>query len=424
MKRKHVVITVVVLALLVSFSLGCRQIWHDAEAGLGEGTDIGAGNGSGGNGGSGGSTTTKSIVVAGPVAVDVEHSALDVATFGEYFTIELTATSSGVDTVDLTRATWSSSDTTLATVSGTGSTATVEGKSAGDVTITVTATDGTSQDYTVKVYESFVLEWDLSGATPNADGKYELELPLNSEFGELDDYGGIQYAASMGSFGKLPYGGFNVMVDWGDGSTPQHLVNNDYSWINKIFPIHEYDNPGSYVTRIYHDEGEMILSGWSFGDASVDTRNSFPSNNYVGGRTTSVGMLSDILRFGSTFFKGYGLFAYYEGAGFSAHDLKLNYQAAGVLYKAINFNQDISSWELHNMDSLIGFFAYATAYNNEGQPLNWDVSNVIYMSWMFDNATSFVQDLSGWDVSSVNSTYNFDYNTSPSWTASMKPNFP
>ena len=32
---------------------------------------------------------------------------------------------------------------------------------------------------------------------------------------------------------------------------------------------------------------------------------------------------------------------------------------------------------------------------------NWDVSSVTYMSSMFDNAQSFNQDISDWDISSV-----------------------
>ena len=51
----------------------------------------------------------------------------------------------------------------------------------------------------------------------------------------------------------------------------------------------------------------------------------------------------------------------------------------------------------------------------------WDVSNVIIMFKMFQNAQNFNQDLSAWDVSKVYDDTYFDFNT-PQWTL-PKPNF-
>ena len=68
-----------------------------------------------------------------------------------------------------------------------------------------------------------------------------------------------------------------------------------------------------------------------------------------------------------------------------------------------SFNQDISSWDMSNVTNTVFMFDGATAFNNGGSNSinNWDVSNVTNMAEMFKNATSFNQDIGSWDVSSV-----------------------
>ena len=62
------------------------------------------------------------------------------------------------------------------------------------------------------------------------------------------------------------------------------------------------------------------------------------------------------------------------------------------------FNQDISTWDVSNVTNMSGLFYGATAFN---QPIgNWDVSSVTDMSGLFYGAL-FNQDISSWDVSSV-----------------------
>ena len=67
---------------------------------------------------------------------------------------------------------------------------------------------------------------------------------------------------------------------------------------------------------------------------------------------------------------------------------------------ATSFNQDLSGWDVSHITDMSYMFKEATSFNS---PLLWGgkVSNVTYMSYMFQRATSFNQDISGWDVSSV-----------------------
>ena len=77
---------------------------------------------------------------------------------------------------------------------------------------------------------------------------------------------------------------------------------------------------------------------------------------------------------------------------------------------AISFNQDISNWDVTNVTKMDGMFKNATTFN---QPLNtsiidngyeytgWNTSSVTDMSSMFDGASSFNQDIGKWNTSAV-----------------------
>jgi len=69
---------------------------------------------------------------------------------------------------------------------------------------------------------------------------------------------------------------------------------------------------------------------------------------------------------------------------------------------AHSFNGDISNWDVSNVTNMYGMFAYANNFNQDVS--KWNVSNVTNMDYMFFNASSFSNhDLSGWDVSKVES---------------------
>ena len=66
---------------------------------------------------------------------------------------------------------------------------------------------------------------------------------------------------------------------------------------------------------------------------------------------------------------------------------------------ATSFNQNIGNWDVSKVANMSGIFWCATSFN---QNINdWDVSNAINMSFMFNGAYAFNEDISGWDVSNV-----------------------
>jgi len=94
-----------------------------------------------------------------------------------------------------------------------------------------------------------------------------------------------------------------------------------------------------------------------------------------------------------------------------------------------SFNQDISGWDVSSVTNMNGMFRNAGAFNNGGTALNWaDTSSVTDMGYMFRDSGVFNQAIGTWDTSSVtNMIYMFalisDFNQDiSSWDTSSVAN--
>jgi len=70
-----------------------------------------------------------------------------------------------------------------------------------------------------------------------------------------------------------------------------------------------------------------------------------------------------------------------------------------MFQETTSFNQDLNSWDVSSVDDMAFMFASATAFN--GDVSSWDTGNVTNMRSMFNTATSFNQNIGSWDTSNV-----------------------
>jgi surface protein len=66
---------------------------------------------------------------------------------------------------------------------------------------------------------------------------------------------------------------------------------------------------------------------------------------------------------------------------------------------ASSYNQDISGWDTSNVTDMSSMFYEANDFNQD--IVDWDVSKVTFMNQMFRRAFSFNQPIGDWDVSNV-----------------------
>ncbi|UUM25854.1 BspA family leucine-rich repeat surface protein [Mycoplasmopsis agalactiae] len=78
---------------------------------------------------------------------------------------------------------------------------------------------------------------------------------------------------------------------------------------------------------------------------------------------------------------------------------------------ASKFDRNLSDWKTSNVTNMQSMFTDAKAFNNGSKSLNWDVSKVKDMKFMFFGAEKFNQDISNWNVKSVENHNHFSTNS-------------
>jgi len=97
-----------------------------------------------------------------------------------------------------------------------------------------------------------------------------------------------------------------------------------------------------------------------------------------------------------------------------------NWTSCAIFYEMFdssNFNGSVAGWTFKSSGSISMQYMFQanTSFNQDVS--SWDVSTITSMAYMFDGASSFNQDISGWDISNVTSFTLFMRNASAFSTA-------
>jgi surface protein len=220
--------------------------------------------------------------------------------------------------------------------------------------------------------------------------------------------------ASSGSVSNLTtydfelslFGDVNVSIDWGD-NTPASVAT------TAGVVSHTYATSGQYEIRVsgtltgfgqspYSSSlvgAEYLVGVSSFGDLGLTSLDFafWRASNLVS--VPSV-LPSTVVSLDDTFWDADS----FNHANIGAWDTSNVTKMSWLFESADSFNQDISQWDTSSVIDMNNMFNGASSFN---QSLNsWDTSSVTDMGGMFKGASSFNQDISDWDTSKVTNTNN------------------
>ncbi len=207
---------------------------------------------------------------------------------------------------------------------------------------------------------------------------------------------------------KLPLvstGTYNFNVDWGDGTSSSITTWN-------VGTTHTYSVSGDYTIKI---TGTCV--GWVFGNTgdrlkilSVQTwgklRLGVAQGSYFNGcANLNLSGVTDILDLtGTTQLTGLftGCTAITTIGRINEWDLIGVNRLDNVFKSCSNFNQDIGNWNVSNVVSMTSLFEAASKFNNGGNPSigNWVTTSLTALNFTFSIAVDFNQPLN-WNMSNV-----------------------
>ncbi|HNP18564.1 MAG TPA: BspA family leucine-rich repeat surface protein, partial [Fulvivirga sp.] len=176
-------------------------------------------------------------------------------------------------------------------------------------------------------------------------------------------------------------GGYNYDVDWEEVGTPAN--NGKFRGVS----------------------GDAIITFPSGGNYEVEISGNFPRVRFD--NATDARRLSRIMQWGdiewSSMEQAFVYCEYLDGTISDSPDLSDVTSTFMMFQFAAFFDEDVSSWNMSNINNMEGMFAQAVSFNNGGQPLDWGNSTaaVTNMEGLFTDASAFNQDVSDWNVSNV-----------------------
>lgn len=229
----------------------------------------------------------------------------------------------------------------------------------------------------------FVSTWNTANTSIGSSPSNEIQLPLKNN------------------------GVYNFFVDWGDGTTD--VITSHLQPESK----HTYSSVGIYNITIsgllqgfaFETVGDLekILSIQSFGDIIFGDYSFGVFSSCINLDLTSVVDTPNLSTMTSLrrFFDSYSFPSVNNLENWDISNIKF---ISAMFSVAINFNQNIGTWNTSSVLEMNSLFNGATAFNNGGSASidDWDVSNVTDMVAVFNGASSFNQKISSWDVSNVN----------------------
>lgn len=180
-----------------------------------------------------------------------------------------------------------------------------------------------------------------------------------------------------------------------------------------VYSLYSLDESRNVIDTLFQDEthetttGEdLVLAVSAAGNYQLAISGTFP-------HFKSTDQFLDVAQWGDIRWQSMRLsFEQWGGTAFSASDapdLSQTTDMFGTFYNASSFNQDLDNWDVSSITNMVATFRNCTAFN--GDITNWEVSNVTDMNALFANAQSFNQDIGAWDVSQVtNMTIMFQKN--------------